>query len=180
MNLTVGKSKSNEDAKLIERVTKIAAQTVIEHLDKEKRPKRDHRLRNIKLLLRNYRNFVAHSEEVQEELTALQKAKELDTLYEEEFTIESIMRSKQRTLVLVQLMQRMLEVYQIMCEKSGDPAEERRYKIIYEMYISDDKKTADEIARGHFIDRRTVFKDINKSCETLSVLMFGVDGIRLE
>lgn len=176
--------KTKEDDHLIEKVTKIAVQTALEFLEKEKqrehKENKDYRLRNIKLLLRNYRNFVLHSEEIKEDLTSLQKVKLMDELYVEKFAVESIMKSKQRTLVMVQFMKKMVETYRVMCEKSGNPDEERRYKIIHSMYLSEEKKTADEIAECHFVDRRTVFRDIQKASEALSVLMFGVDGIRIE
>lgn len=176
--------KAKQDDKLIEKVTKIAAQTVIEHLEKEKQReqkyKRDRRLRNTKLLLRNYRNFKDHAGDVKAELEELEQAESDDMFTDNELAIESIKRSKERTLALVKFVDQMLLSYRIHCEGSENPIEERRYKIIHDLYISEEKKSIDEIATCHFIDKRTVFRDVNRAVEALSVLMFGVDGLRLK
>ncbi|WP_245700283.1 HTH domain-containing protein [Paenibacillus glacialis] len=81
---------------------------------------------------------------------------------------------------MVRFLQRMLEVYKGMCEQSGQPEDLRLYQIIHAMYISDEKLTAESLAEGHKIDTRTVYKDINCSVKALTVLIFGVDGIRFE
>jgi hypothetical protein len=172
------------NAKQLDIVTKTAVQTALEYLEKEKQKqqklKRDRRLRNIRLLLKNYRVFVKHAEKIKDELVTFDSKAVMDELYEDDFALESIKRSKQRTLAMVQFMQRMLNVYRIMCEESNNSEEKRRYQVIYAMYLSDKKSTAEEIAKSHFIDRSTVFRDVNKACETLSVLIFGVDAIKFE
>ncbi|WP_439647738.1 hypothetical protein [Collibacillus ludicampi] len=179
---------SRLNQKLLEQVAKISAETAVqaamEYLEKEKQKqqkvKRDWRLRNTKLLLKNYRSFVAHSAEVKEELTALQRAEALEEIYTEDLAVEAIKRSKKRTLAMVQFMQRMMGVYKAMCESSGQPEDLRRYHVIHAMYISDEKLTAEQLAEFHKIEVRTVYNDIKNACKTLSVLIFGVDGIRFE
>jgi hypothetical protein len=179
----MAKAKTKVDPKLLEEVANIAAEKALEFLEKEKKrqqkQKRDRRLRNTKLLLKHYRAFKLHCQDVKVELEKLQDPELLEDLDTDEFAIESIKRSKERTLAMVKFIDQMLLVYRIMCEQSDRPEELRRFKTIYMMYISDEKKTADEIAEGHNIDRRTVYKDINNACKTLSALIFGVDGIRM-
>lgn len=166
---------------LLESITRAAVQAVIDFQVKEKKKqqkaKKDWRLRNTKLLLRNYRSFVAHSHDIQKEIDAFKKAKALEELYSEDFAVESIKRSKQRTYAMVQFMERMLDVYRTMCEESVQPEDLRRYQVICEMYISAEKTTAEKIAKCHFIDLRTVYRDINEASKALSVLIFGVDAI---
>lgn len=36
-----------------------------------------------------------------------------------------------------------------------------------------------ESSEGQSTHSRTVYKDVDKACETLAVLMFGVDGLKL-
>ena len=179
----MAKTKTKVDPKLLEEVANIAAEKALEFLEKEKKrqqkQKRDRRLRNTKLLLKHYRAFKLHCQDVKVELEKLQDPELLEELDTEEFAVESIKRSKERTLAMVKFIDQMLLVYRIMCEQSGKPEDLRRYQTIYWMYISDEKKTADEIAEGHNIDRRTVYKDINNACQALSALIFGVDGIRM-
>ena len=176
-------AKTKTDQKLVEKVAAIAAEKALEFLEKEKerrqKQKRDRRLRNTKLLLKNYRAFKLHCQDVKEELEKLQDPEFLEELDADEFAIESIKRSKERTLAMVRFIDQMLLVYRIVCEQSGKPEDLRRYQTVYWMYIADEKKTADEIAEGHNIDRRTVYKDINNACQALSALIFGVDGIRM-
>lgn len=170
--------------KLIEEVTRIAIQAAMDFQEKEKqkqqKAKRDWRLRNTKLLLKHYRSFVKHSEGVKEKLTAMENVEAIGEIYTDELAIETIKRSKQRTLAMVQFIQRMLNVYKAMCESSGQPEEMRRYRVVHAMYISEPVLTAEKIAECEKIDSSTVYRDIKEAVKTLSVLVFGVDGIRLE
>lgn len=173
--------------RLEEEVTKLSAETAvkaaIEFLEKEKqkqqKEKRDWRLRNTKLLLKHYRSFVSHVEGAKEKIkvTAHDYAEAMESLHTQELALESIKRSTQRTIVMVRFVQRMLSVYESMCLTSGHPEDWRRYQIIHAMYISDDKMTAEQVAKCHFIETRTVYRDINEASKTLSVLVFGVDAI---
>ncbi|MDN9011099.1 hypothetical protein [Brevibacillus laterosporus] len=176
------------DQQLIEQVTKLSAEIAIkaamDHLEKEKRKqekvKKDWRLRNTRLLLKNYRSFVVHCGKIEKEIELLDMAEVLDELYTENFAVESIRRSKQRTKAMMKFIGRMLNAYKDMCEQSGKTEEIRRYKIIHALYISEQKQEIDDVAKCHKIDIRTVYRDINEAVKTLSVLIFGVDGIRLE
>jgi hypothetical protein len=168
-------------SEIVKLASEVATTAAAEYLDRERqrqhKKNHDWRLRNTKLLLRHYRDFVEHSEKI--ELSLEEETEAMEDLYSDELTVEAIKRSKHRTLAMVRFMQRMLEVYRISCEKGNDE-ELRQFKIVYAMYIAGVKMTAEEIAKCHFIDRRTVFRDVNKACETLSVLIFGVDAIHLE
>ncbi len=169
---------------MIDQIAKAAAQVALEYLDKEKqrrqKVKRDQRLRNTKLLLKNYRSFVAHCEELQDKMTAIQEAETLNELHSEEYAIESISRSKKRTMVMTRFIQQMVEVYGRMCEASGSPEDGRRHKIIYALYISEEKKTVEELAEFHKVEVRTIYNDINNAAKTLSILVFGVDGLQFD
>ncbi len=170
------------DEKQLEVISMVAAQEALKHLEKEKqkqeKQKHDRRLRNIKLLLRNYRSFAAHCLDIKLEVVELDEKLKLDEIDTDEFAIASIKRSKERTLAMVKFINKTLEVYKTICEKSEDPESKRRYAVVYGMYISDNKKTATDLAYGHSVHNRTIYKDIDKACETLAVLMFRVDGIK--
>jgi uncharacterized radical SAM superfamily Fe-S cluster-containing enzyme len=177
-------SKTILSPKLIEQVTKISVETALEFLEKEKerqqKEKYDRRLRNIKLLLRNYRSFAKHSEDIKLEIIELDKKLELDELDTDEFAVESVKRSKQRTLAMVKFINKTLEVYKMICENSEDPESIRRYQVVYDMYIADTKIAAKDIAAGQSVHIRTIYKDIDSACKTLAVLMFGVDGVKFK
>ncbi|GIN37811.1 hypothetical protein [Heyndrickxia oleronia] len=172
--------KLNE--KTIDMIAKTAANAALEFWKKEEKKqekeKHDRRLRNVKLLLKNYRSFAIHSEEIKQDIQDLNVLLELDELDTDEFAIESIRRSKIRTLAMVTFINKMLRVYKLLSEQSSNPEDLRSYQTIYDLYISDNKKTVKEIAACQNVDQRTVYRDVNRACETLSILIFGVDSIR--
>lgn len=170
---------SNDD--LIDKVTRVAVQTAIEYLEKQKQKegiKRvDRRLRNTKLLLVNYKNFKLHCGEIKAEIDKLE---DHDNLFEyldmDDLVIESIKQSKKRTIAMVKYIDQMLEVYRLVV--SGKPEEERKYETIKKLYISDGEMTVEKLAECHNVHTRTVQRDINVAVKTLSSLIFGVDSIR--
>lgn len=168
--------------KQLKMIAEVASQKAVETVRalevKEKKARRDRRLRNIKLLLKNYRSFKKHCEDIKLDIDEINERIEFVTMDSEEFRLESIKRSKEKTLIMVRYTEKMMTVYRIMCEQSDDEEAMRLYKTIDSLYISDVKKTAEEVARGHSVHKRTVYKDVDKACETLVVLMFGIDGVR--
>lgn len=162
-------------------IAKIAAEAALEFYKKEQerhnRMKRDRRLRNTKLLLRNYRKFKIHCELNVQELEKLRDPNSFEYLDTEDLTIESIIKNKERTAAMVKYIDQMIEIYRIISEK-GKPEDLRRFKIIHDLYISDEEVTVDELSECHKIDKRSVYRDINKACEALSSLLFGIDGVR--
>ncbi|MDQ0269956.1 hypothetical protein [Cytobacillus purgationiresistens] len=163
-------------------ITDVASQNAIkayrEYTEQQQQDKHDRRLRNIKLLLRNYRKFVKHCDDVEADIKNLKEKLDLADLDTDEFRIQSIMRSKKRTLAMIEYIDKALRVYESMCQESGDPEDIRRYKVVYDLYISKDKVLAKDIASRHFVHHRTIYKDIDSACKTLSVLMFGIDGVK--
>jgi hypothetical protein len=168
---------------LSEKQLEVISRTVIDYLEQEKekqeKEKFDRRLRNIRLLLKNYRSLVKHCEGVRIEIKKLDEKLALDLLDTDEFAIEAIKVSKKRTLATVKFVARMVSVYGKMCDEESEEAI-RRYQTVYALYISEKRKTAKEIATCHKVEERTVYRDVNNSLEPLSVLMFGVDGLKLK
>ncbi|MCM3413538.1 hypothetical protein [Metabacillus litoralis] len=170
--------KENE----IEQVAAVAVRTALEYLEKEresqKKLKQDRRLRNIKLLLRHYRSFKMHYEATKEDLKELDEYLELDEFGDNELAIEAIKRSKKRTASMVKFIDKMIGIFKIMCEQSEKEEDKRIYQSVYYLYISEVKLSAKDISERHNTDPRTVYKDVEKACKTLSSLIFGVDSIR--
>lgn len=94
-----------------------------------------------------------------------------------DMVVESIKRSAARTQIIINHIDGMIKVYQDMCEKSNSEMKIRRSKVLYDMYISDTVYSKEQIAEMYFIDKRTVYKDIDAACKELSVLLFGIDSI---
>lgn len=166
----------------IEIISKTAANIAIEQYIKESTQQdkrtRDRRVRNVKLLLRNYRAFVAHVGNVEKDIGQLNNQLALDELDTDELAVKSIIQSKERTLALIQFINRMLTVYKIICEQSQVEEDKRRYRVVYHMYLAKEKKLISEISELQFVTERTIFNDLKKAHEELAVLIFGVDGLR--
>lgn len=173
----------NLNEKQLEVITRTAVMTALEHLEKEKmnqeKIRQDRRLRNIKLLLRNYRSFNYHCMDIKLDISSLNDKLVLDEIDSDTFAIRAIKRSKERTLIIVNFMNQMIKVFGIMCEQDTRLEVRRRYQVIYDLYLSESEMSVKDVSELQKINERTVYKDVDKACETLSVLMFGVDGLKL-
>ena len=102
----------------------------------------------------------------------------LDELLEENLKVESIMKSAARTQLIMRHVNRMLGIYKVVCENSVDEGEQRHYRVIEALYLRDRPLSPTAVAEREKIDKRTVYKDVDAACATLSALIFGIDGIK--
>lgn len=165
-------------------ITEIASQEAVKayqkKAEKEIATRKDRRLRNVKLLLRNYRGFKKHCEDVKIEIDELEEQLDFVTIDSEEFKLQSIKQSKEKTLIMVKYTEKMMGVYKVLSEESGDPEQIRRYETVHGLYISEDRKTVEEVAKCQNVTERTVYRDVEKACDTLVVLLFGIDGVKFK
>lgn len=173
----------------VQRGTEAGIKAAMDYLTEErkqlKKGRYDRRLRNTRLLLKNYRSFRNYAK------NAVYKASQLkenavdildgldDYSFDDGLYIESIKKSQQRTLIILNHIDEMLRYYKIDCEQSGKDEELRRYRIIVAYYINDQRKSAEQIAEDEHIERRTLYKDINMALKPLSALIFGIDSMKL-
>lgn len=169
----------------IEEGIKAAMDYLIEERKQLKKGRYDRRLRNTRLLLKNYRSFRNYSNNaVYKASQAKENAVDIldgldDYSFDDSLYIESIKKSQQRTLIILNHIDEMMRYYRIDCEQSGKEEEARRYRIIKAYYLEDDRKSAEEIAASEHIERRTLYKDITISLKQLSALIFGIDSMKL-
>lgn len=159
----------------------------IEKANKERvKFRHDRRLRNTKLLLRNYNKFKLHCKNAVytskklENLNAIDVLDEVDCIDDESLYVNSIKKNHDKTYIIVNHINRMLMLYKHSIEKSGDENAIRGYAAMELFYMSKEKMTYDEIAKKLNVSERTIFRDLKKTIEDLSALIFGVDGVRLE
>jgi len=67
-----------------------------------------------------------------------------------------------------------VELYRIETEKSNNEEQKRRFREIYYLYISDERKKVAEIAQIEHINEKTVYKDINIACKAIALYMLGI------
>lgn len=151
--------------------------------EKEYRRKADRRLRNTKLLLRNYHMLKEHAENsvfgrAQIGESAIDILESMMSLYDDEVIIESIKRSATRTAVIVSHIETMFGLYHAYCDKSNNrETDMRRYKIVWDIYMAEDALSVREAAKKYNISTRSAYDDIKIASERLSALIFGVDGL---
>ena len=164
---------------------KAALETIEKEKQKERKSRHDRRLRNTKLLLRNFRMFKEHCRNAVFEVSQLDEnaIDILDLMWNRTGSdnfVESIKKSAQRTAIIMQHITDMLGLYEAYCFRSGKPEDSRRYRVIDAMYIADEPLTPAQIAEHEDIDVRTVYKDVDAAAEKLSALIFGIDGLKSE
>jgi cobalamin biosynthesis protein CbiD len=187
-------TKGMDIKKIIEIATEAGVNAALNTLKKEREQRKekyhDRRLNNTRLLLEHFRNFKQTAQEAVfdvkeiEEETALEILEELMSSAFSDFLeirIESIKKNVARTVTMVSHISKMIEIYKTVCERSYKSEEMRRYRVIVAKYIQDEKElTTDDIAEAEHVDIRTVQRDIKIALETLSTLIFGIDGLRFK
>ena len=167
----------------------VGAKAAVKAVERERKAYRkrqyDWKYQNTKLLLRNYRRLNAY---YQNAIFSIEDAEEADESFEdimrsmgrpadEEIFVESIQKNYLATRIIMTHVNKMLDCYQIMCERSNRQDDKRRWRVLEEMYLTENYTTAEQIARQEHIDKRTVYKDIDVCAADLTALFFGVGGI---
>lgn len=179
----------------LEAIVRLASETAVESYRKElerqqeqdgkARRERHHRVVNsAKMLLKNYRRFKkmtvssVYGKDASTNETLVELLELMQGIYRSgELEVVSIKDRVARTELMIEHIDAMLEVYKKDCNRS--PEGQRRYRVIYWMYLSEDEsKTAEDIAEMENVVVRTVFRDIKTAYEELAVLFFGIDGVR--
>ncbi len=179
----------------LEAIVRLASETAVESYRKElerqqeqdgkARRERHHRVVNsAKMLLKNYRRFKkmtvssVDGKDTSTNETLVELLELMQGIYRSgELEVVSIKDRVARTELMIEHIDAMLEVYKKDCNRS--PEGQRRYRVIYWMYLSEDEsKTAEDIAEMENVVVRTVFRDIKTAYEELAVLFFGIDGVR--
>lgn len=169
------KTKRNNvlDDLLIKQITETAIEVYKSHESKELKLKQDRRLHNVKQLLKNYKRI----EQSVSRGSFVNVEDESDTfnlreLMSSEFVVESISQSKFRSNLMKEHVDKTLKAYKEICKVENI---EERYSIVYDRYILN--LPAHELWDKYFISKRTLYRELDRACEDLAVLLFGVDAV---
>ena len=169
---------------VVEMAVKEGIKAYHQEADKQRKLAQDKRLRNTKLLLKNFLELEAHTQNSVFELSKVNDGEIFDILdmmtrdsSSLDMQVESIKTSVGRTQLIVEHVREMLRLYEISCERSKKPEDMRRYRIIKSLYLEENPKTIQEIADEEGIDISTAYKDLNAGIRRLTALIFGVDGL---
>lgn len=167
----------------------VGAKAAVKAVERERKAYRkkqyDWKYQNTKLLLRNYRRLNAYYENA---ISSIEDAEEADESFEdimrnmgrpadEEIFVESIQKNYLATRIIMTHVNKMLDCYEIMCERSNRQDDKRHWRVLEGLYLSENYTTAEQIAKQEHIDKRTVYKDIDVCAADLTALFFGVGGI---
>lgn len=148
----------------------------------------DKRLHNTRLLLKNYRMLKEHFENAiytLEEERAVGELKPGDiwrllnnSTPNDEIFIESICKSATRTMIILQHLDKMLEIYAAFCDRSQMESVKRQYRVLKARYLDEPQISMMEIADREHIHKRTAEKDLDAAIEGVTALIFGIDAIK--
>ena len=174
---------------IYEKAAAIGAKEALKIFEQERKKeysgRADRRLRNTKLLLRNYRILKEHAENsvfgrTQMEESALDILESMMSMYDNEVIIESIKRSATRTSIIVSHIETMFGLYETYCNNAPNRGiEMRRYEVVWDMYMADQTLSVKEIAEKQNISKDSVYADLKIGIERLTALIFGVDGLNV-
>lgn len=143
-----------------------------------KKHKADMRFRNTELLLHNYQNFVQHTQNsiyTEKQLSKQELLEELDLDMDEEITktqINSIIKSKNKTNIILKHINTFLQYYEYKCNLSSREDVQRRYKVINYLYLSEEKMTQENLADFLHCNTKTIRNTKNIAIKELSALFF--------
>lgn len=168
----------------------VGAAAAIKAIERERdnfrKKKLDRKLRNTKLLLKNYRTLQAHYQHAVYDVNSAEEnsadfAEILDRMnsgiYDDDMYIESIKQSCLRTKIIMAHVNSMLDIYKAACNQSGKVESARRWRVLQNLYLKPEAMTAEEIAKKENIGERTVYKDIDVCANDLSTLFFGIGAL---
>lgn len=180
---------ANQLQDIYEKAAAIGAKEALKTFNQERKKeysgRADRRLRNTKLLLRNYHMLKEHAEKsvfgrTQMEESALDILESMMSMYDNEVIIESIKRSATRTAVIVSHIDTMFGLYEAYCDRSPTrDIDMRRYDAVWDMYMAQPTLSVREIAEKQSLSKETVYVDIKVAVEKLTALFFGVDGLKV-
>ena len=188
---------SEEENKILKLIEQIVTDSVsngikkgIEQLKNEERLKNkityDTRIKNTRLLLKNYRNFVKSCKQAtftEKELETANVEEVLDKLfcesYDEVTVVQSILASKKRTEIILTHIKRIINFYLFEADQSKNDEKKRKAHILSDLYIVGKyKPKISFMSEKYHISERQIRRDANSAIEEIAVLMFGIDGIR--
>lgn len=170
------KIENNIDNEIIKKAVNIALK---EFKKSEKEEQKQRVLHNTKLLMKHYPSLKAHADNAIYSVDKLQEQREEEYLEHREDEddkayILSIRRSRVRTLIMVShIDQAMKELKE---KKKRDNTFEQ-YRALEMYYI--EKMSYEEIQEELNCSKNTPSRWINSAIQDLSILLFGLDGLKI-
>ena len=143
-------------------------------------------LHNTKVLLENYRKLKAYLEKAESRLEGMieENYPEYSIEMVEVFGLRindqrsyTIAKGVATMTIIMNHVDRMLEVYRQDCEGSASPVIQRRWQVLERLYLRDKKMSTKEIAEEFSLDPRVIQEDAKRAREDMKVLLFGIEAL---
>ena len=186
--------RENELLNLIEKlvaegVSKGVRQGIEQYKNEEKLKEKityDIKIKNTRLLLKNYRRFekaCIQAVVTEKDLESATVDEILDklycTTYDEVTVVQSILTSKKRTEIIMSHIKKIINFYIFEAEQSKNDEKIRKAHILNDLYVEGKyKPKINAMSEKYHISERQIRRDANSAIEEIAVLMFGIDGIR--
>jgi hypothetical protein len=152
-----------------------AREAIKEYKTKEMEEKRSKIFHNTRLLMSNYTDLKKHSEKGIDSLKFAINNGDYDTLSEDEIYILSIKQSKARTLVMIAHIDMALNELKKRQAKEGTI---EKYRALEMFFINE--KSYEYIQEKLNCGKNTPGRWVKEMIDELSVLLFGVDGLKID
>lgn len=146
------------------------ADRLVKKSDSFQKLESEKKLRNVKVLLINYKYLENH---LNVELPRLEDDVKLSNY---ELSLYSLLGYRARSKELMTFVNTILSRYKQICEDAHDEGN-RRYDVIYRLYIAPQQLTYAALSKKYSVDDNTIRRDERKAIKQLSVMMFGADSI---
>lgn len=169
-------TKLNLSRKQLEAISETAAQEALKVYERKNKANhaeyRDWRLRNTKLLLKNYQLLVNHCNGIVEDLQDYE-----NVIFDpEDLNLQTLMKYKARTKKMLDYFDSIWKSYHLFCKQKGGNIY-RRYTVINKLYILENETKIVDLAVYYGIDESTVRRDEKKATQELSIFLFGIDSL---
>ena len=157
---------------VIDEISKSVSKQLVSEQVKKQKYDRDWRLRNTKLLLKNYHILKEHCHKLHDEIESYE-----DSVFDpEDIEIKSIMASKAKTRRMVWYIDEMLLAYDRYACKAGDVAK-RRYQALYHYYIKPNRANYDDLSEILSVSYITARRTLDDARKEFSIFLFGIFAI---
>lgn len=151
---------------------------VIKHLNQEKRKRvkaeKDYRLRNTQILVKEYPKLKAHVASQPEKFVS---DDEYEMVTGVKISDHELTKYNVKTKHLMAYVDMILEAYQQVC-LGGGPSDKRRWWILQDSYFNDQRLGMHALSNKWHVDKSTISRERAKAIQDLSVMLFGVAGLR--
>lgn len=165
-----------EQKEALEEVARLAAKEVLrEHERQVRREKKVKVFQNTKKLMENYNRICQSVEEGVVELSDMDNGEELEEFTHEDILIDSILKSKLRSIVMIGHIDKCLKLLE-----DEEIRKNTHEKYLAFKYYYFDGMTYESISEIYGYAERTARRWITELTNILSVYLFGSDAIMLD